>query len=221
MGNRRPGDRGRPIPGTVTSRPERRLGVRSRPREWLVRLSSGRWVSGRLVDGRVVALIHRGHGAVGVQPLQDRVGDRGQLGYLLGGEGVDHVPPDVGDVSRGGVADLAPPLRGQARVGRPGGCGQGNRSTRPRSSSRATTWERRGRVAFVCWASSVIRGVLGGLRQHREHIVLVVGQVRVAAELAVQGRGQQLEHGGQADPRRQLRAGQPRCSHITIRHQRL
>ena len=40
--------------------------------------------------------------------------------------------------------------------------GQGKRSTRPRPSSRFTTWESRGSVALVRWAREVIRRVRSG-----------------------------------------------------------
>ena len=78
---------------------------------------------------------------------------------------------------RGRAPPRRPPSRrgsSRALVARPSS-GHGKRSTSPRSSSRRTTWESRGRVALVRWASAVIRRVRSGAsREHREHEVLEV-----------------------------------------------
>ena len=91
--------------------------------------------------------------------MQQRVGDASQLLQLRGRECVDDVVAHGGDVAGRGRHDLGQPGGvSRAFVARPSS-GQGKRSTRPRSSRRRTTWESRGKVAFVRWASVVIRRV--------------------------------------------------------------
>ena len=62
---------------------------------------------------------------------------------------------------RGGDDDIPSHGVSRALVARPSS-GQGKRSTRPRPSSRFTTWESRDSVAFVRWAREVIRKVRSG-----------------------------------------------------------
>ena len=71
--------------------------------------------------------------------------------------------------------------------------GHGKRRMSPRSSSRRATCERRGRVAFVRDASSVMRMVRSGtLGERHEGDVLEVGEAGVAQELRVEGARQQF-----------------------------
>ena len=96
--------------------------------------------------------------------------------------------------------------------------GHGKRWMRPRSSSRRATCERRGSVAFVREASSVMRIVRSGASaEGHEHAVLEVGEAGVAEELRVEGARQQFCERDEAHPGGGLLGVQPfRVAHDAI-----
>ena len=154
-----------------------------------------------------IAVEGRGHRAVRVEPAQDGVGDAGKLLNLVGSQSVDDVLAGRWRRVRARPRRtlLQPAGVRRALVAR-ASCGQGNRSTRPRSSSRRTTWESRGRVALVCIASAVIRRVRSGASDsiaRTKYSKCVSSASRRSWESS--DAGQQLQHCGQAHPRRHLR----------------
>ena len=159
-------------------------------------------------------MVDGGHGAVRVEPAQDGVGDAGQLADLFGGQRVDNVLPDVGDVARRGVPHLVPADRGQPDVGGPG-------VLRAREAFHQAPVLKpayhvgepgQGRVGLRRQGRHP-QGPLRRLRQHRERVVLEVRQLGVATQLRVEHPGQQLEHRRQPHPGRHLLVVQPCCVH--------
>src|ERR1019366_3250963 len=94
---------------------------------------------------RVVAVVGRGHRAVRVQPAQDGVGDAGQLVDLPGVQAANTCGRTLGTGPGGNSRTFVQPAAVRRALVARASSGQGNRSTRPRSSSRRTTWDSRGR----------------------------------------------------------------------------
>jgi NAD(P)-dependent dehydrogenase (short-subunit alcohol dehydrogenase family) len=158
-----------------------------------------------------------GHPALGVQALQDRPRDRLELGDLLGGQGVEDVLADGGQVPGRGLSDRGPAVVGEARVGGPpvGGAG------RPLDQAALLqpahdVGQARERGVGAGGQLGHAKGPVRCLRQHREHVVVEVGQRGVAAQLAVEDAGQQLDDGDQPHPRRSLGLVQPPGFHTGI-----
>jgi hypothetical protein len=61
-------------------------------------------------------MVHRGHRAVRVEPAEDCLGDACKLADLFGGQSVDHVLSDVGDVA-GQLLDLGRRLQSLRKSG--------------------------------------------------------------------------------------------------------
>ena len=117
----------------------------------------------------------------------------------------------------GAVARDLPAGRGEAGVGGASVLGAGEAFDQVAVLERFTTWDSRGRVAFVCWAErGHPQGALRRLGEHRHHVVLVVREPRVPPQLGVEDAGQELEYGGQPHPRSHLVVVQPSRRHATI-----
>ncbi len=74
-------------------------------------------------------------------------------------------------------------------------------------------------VAPASWL--IVRVLVVALREHREAQVVEVGEVAVALELGVQGRGELEHHAGQLQPGTQLVVGEPSSHEGSILRQHL
>ena len=104
-----------------------------------------------------------GEPAIWVETREQRLADGGQLGELVGRERVEDGFAHRLDVARGRGDDGVHARLGEAGVGGPPVLGAGEALDQAAGlEGRATTCERRGRVALVRWARAVIRSRRSG-----------------------------------------------------------
>lgn len=176
------------------------------------RLRSGRGggTGGRAAALRPLELVDRPHRPGGVETAEHGVGQLGELGDLPAVSGSMTCSRTVATWPGAAARTVAHPTSVSVTlVARPS-VGQGYLSTSPRMGE-ASYDVRETRQGGVGRASQLghPQRAQRGLREHRQHVVLELGEAGVATDLGVQHTGQQLEDGGQAQPPRAVDAVRP------------